>query len=56
MKGKAHVTVSIGIADSKLPRDVDEGLFKLINQADKSLYRAKNSGKNRVAYARDSAS
>ena len=56
MKGSAHVTVSIGIADSKLARDVDEDLKKLIKRADKSLYHAKRSGKNRVSYYRESSS
>ena len=56
MKGSASVTVSIGVADSKLPRDVDQGLNRLIRRADKSLYIAKSSGKNRVAYDREFSS
>ena len=55
-RGSAPVTVSIGIADSRLPRDVDGGLDRLIRRADKSLYHAKTSGKNRVAHSREFSS
>ncbi|MBN2184427.1 MAG: diguanylate cyclase [Candidatus Krumholzibacteriota bacterium] len=53
--GSIPVTVSIGVADGRLPRDVDQGFDKLIQRADKELYRAKAEGKNRVAYDRDSS-
>lgn len=44
-----HFTVSIGVASLE-GRDVD--LNTLINQADKALYQAKKSGRNRVCLAR----
>jgi len=41
-----RVTVSIGVATLK---DADSTLAQLIDQADKALYQAKSSGRNRVA-------
>jgi diguanylate cyclase (GGDEF)-like protein len=46
--GGPAVTVSIGVAEARLPQDVDEGLDGLIRRADASVYRAKSDGKNRV--------
>ncbi len=48
--GEVRATISIGVADSILSRDVDAGINDLIRRADNSLYRAKAEGKNRVVY------
>jgi len=48
----AHVTVSIGISSA----DRDKGLSEMMRLADQALYKAKNSGRNRVAIADTSAS
>jgi diguanylate cyclase (GGDEF)-like protein len=42
------VTVSIGIAQGQIHHYVQDELPHLIHRADESLYRAKQSGKNRV--------
>ena len=44
---KIGVTVSIGIATCQ---NSSLGAFELINHADKALYKAKNSGKNRIVH------
>jgi diguanylate cyclase (GGDEF)-like protein len=41
------ITVSIGLADGTPPESVQD----LINRADNALYRAKDSGRNRVIVA-----
>jgi len=48
--GGIAVTVSVGLASASPPRDarVEETLEALIKQADANLYRAKNTGRNRV--------
>lgn len=46
--GDIPVTISIGIAGSKLGQDVDTDMEKLIRRADDYLYQAKNKGKNQV--------
>ena len=46
--GGAPVTVSIGVAEGRLPQHVDDGLEQFIRRADELLYRAKRNGKNRV--------
>jgi len=46
--GDIKVTVSMGIAQGIPKSDVQEAIMELIKRADNSLYRAKNSGKNRV--------
>lgn len=43
--GNVHVTVSIGLTHPKQP---DETLEDLLERADRALYRAKQSGRNRV--------
>jgi diguanylate cyclase (GGDEF)-like protein len=43
------ITVSIGLAEGRLPLSVDVGIEQLIQRADASMYRAKRGGKNRVA-------
>ncbi len=45
--GKLKVTVSVGVSEF-LPED--KSLFEAIKKADINLYKAKNSGKNRVVY------
>jgi len=42
------VTVSIGVAYDKLEGDVEDAIEDMIRKADASLYKAKESGKNRV--------
>jgi diguanylate cyclase (GGDEF)-like protein len=56
-KGQAvHVTVSAGVAVAR-PDDVDIAAEHLYGQADKALYTAKRSGRNRIAlYGVDDAS
>ena len=44
----APVTLSIGLAEGRLPMLVDDGLEDLMRRADEALYRAKRDGKNRV--------
>lgn len=44
------VTVSIGIGAWKFKEDADKGSEYLIKQADEQLYRAKNTGRNKVCY------
>jgi len=44
-----HFTVSIGLAD--LQADVENPLENMVKRADLALYRAKNSGRNRVCLA-----
>ena len=44
------LTVSIGISAGGLGEKVEEGMMKLIKEADNCLYSAKNSGKNRVSF------
>lgn len=46
--GDIPVTISIGIAGSKLGNDVEVDMEKLINRADSYLYQAKSKGKNQV--------
>ncbi|PKE32730.1 hypothetical protein CWS43_02155 [Rahnella sp. AA] len=41
------VSVSIGLVE----REVDESVFSLMRRADRALYDAKSSGKNRYAMA-----
>jgi diguanylate cyclase (GGDEF)-like protein len=42
------VTISVGIAGSKLEQDIDDGMSKLIQRADGYMYQAKAKGKNQV--------
>ena len=44
----AHVTVSIGASDCRVPTEADNDLQDLIRDADRRLYAAKDSGKNRA--------
>ncbi len=46
-KGRAIVTISIGIAET-LPNNNNNILEKLIQRADKALYKAKKTGRNRT--------
>ena len=46
-KETLHITISIGV--SEFSKD-DETIFDVIKRADKKLYEAKRSGKNRVIY------
>ncbi|MDR1854417.1 MAG: diguanylate cyclase [Azoarcus sp.] len=45
------VTISVGVASLVPPRDEEAGIPALIKAADDSLYRAKESGRNRVDVA-----
>ncbi len=47
---KFKVTVSIGVGAWSCKEDVDKGGEHLIKQADEQLYKAKNTGRNRVCY------
>ena len=47
-KDNLPLTVSIGIAGHTFRRDVDKELEDLIKKADNNLFKAKNSGKNKV--------
>jgi two-component system chemotaxis family response regulator WspR len=42
-----HVTISVGVA-STIPQRGDTAFQQLIETADRALYEAKNTGKNRV--------
>ena len=44
---ESRVTVSIGVATLKVDKAGD--FFKLISKADKALYAAKDSGRNRLS-------
>jgi two-component system cell cycle response regulator len=45
-----HITISIGVAEYDINRDLDKDRF--IKRADLAMYRAKRSGRNRVAVFR----
>ena len=47
--GTPPATVSIGFAETKLGREVQEDYNRLIQEADAALYQAKAAGRNRVA-------
>ncbi len=47
-RGNIPLTISIGTAIGKIKKDVDKELNNIINLADKNLYKAKETGKNRV--------
>ena len=47
--GALNMTVSIGVA--QMDKAIDDGIDTMLNRADKALYAAKNSGRNRVVYA-----
>lgn len=49
-----HVTISLGVTNLEPIGDIS--IQSVIKQADKALYHAKNTGRNRVAYADDYAS
>jgi len=47
-KKMGRVTISIGLAQDLIEKDVDKELSLLINRADEKLFEAKNAGRNKV--------
>jgi diguanylate cyclase (GGDEF)-like protein len=54
MQKPLNITVSIGVACRRFPEDKDMDIQELIRIADKELYRAKTTGKNKVCVYRPS--
>jgi len=47
-KEMGRVTISIGLAQDRIEKDVDKELSLLIKRADEKLFEAKNAGRNKV--------